>query len=247
MLNEEQMLEVFKALSDPNRMRLYTLLMASDHTNSELMNETKLSQNLLSHHLTVLTDAGLVRMHQSIGDARRHYYSADMDMPFQLQEWWGQYCPPEPGVYPALDPRPTLLFLCRSNSTRSLLSEAVARRMASATFEVQSAGVESIGEFSAVARKVLTDRGVDIDTLKPKTFDELGRTAFDYVVTVCDIVHESPLPDNLMSKHIIHWSLREPLKETFDFERQVAIAHELFDEIERRLAFLAHQIGVQKA
>ena len=53
------------------------------------MNQTGLSQNLLSHHLSVLTEAGLIRS-PGIGDARRRYFSLNFEAPQLLATWWRQ-------------------------------------------------------------------------------------------------------------------------------------------------------------
>ena len=91
MLSDDQVINVFKALADPNRLQVFELLLRSDRTNSELMEETGLRQNLLSHHLHILTEAGLIQMYQSVGDARRHYYSVDLPMIDTFGKWWKLY------------------------------------------------------------------------------------------------------------------------------------------------------------
>jgi len=49
-----------------------------------------------------------------------------------------------------------------------------------------------------------------------KTYRTLGDTNFEFVITVCDRVHESEMPPELAHAEIIHWSLRDPLQETSD-------------------------------
>lgn len=55
------LLTVFKALSDPTRLAIIERLAAEQHCVCELQEMLELPANLLSHHLRVLREAGLVR------------------------------------------------------------------------------------------------------------------------------------------------------------------------------------------
>ena len=55
------LLTVFKALSDPTRLAIIEHLAAEQHCVCELQEALELPANLLSHHLRVLREAGLVR------------------------------------------------------------------------------------------------------------------------------------------------------------------------------------------
>ncbi len=55
------LLTVFKALSDPTRLAIIEHLAAEQHCVCELQAMLELPANLLSHHLRVLREAGLVR------------------------------------------------------------------------------------------------------------------------------------------------------------------------------------------
>ncbi len=64
-----QTLGLFKALADRNRLKIIGLLAAKPHAVEELASALKLGASTVSHHLTVLSRAGLVT-------ARAHgYYS----------------------------------------------------------------------------------------------------------------------------------------------------------------------------
>ena len=68
---------VFKVLSDPTRLRLFQILLTGVHCNCELGGIMGISANLISHHIHVLTDAGLVVSERSDRDARWIYYSVN--------------------------------------------------------------------------------------------------------------------------------------------------------------------------
>lgn len=76
-----------KALADPNRLRIFKLLMQGDSCNGELNERLGLPPNLLSHHLRVLREAGLVRCRHDTLDARWIYYTVDRDAAQHWQSW----------------------------------------------------------------------------------------------------------------------------------------------------------------
>ena len=74
----EELTEIFKALSDPTRLRLVKLLSASEGALcvNALAGRLEVSQSAVSQHLRVLRQAGLVR-----GERRGYFvhYSLDSD------------------------------------------------------------------------------------------------------------------------------------------------------------------------
>ena len=50
----------FRALGDETRLRLLEILVDSERTVGDLVDQTGLGQSLVSHHLRTLRDAGLV-------------------------------------------------------------------------------------------------------------------------------------------------------------------------------------------
>ncbi len=65
-----------KALADPTRLRLLELIASGERCVCDLHTPLGLAQNLASHHLRVLREAGLVRSRKS---SRWSYYSLDRD------------------------------------------------------------------------------------------------------------------------------------------------------------------------
>ncbi|MGH2485518.1 MAG: ArsR/SmtB family transcription factor [Ktedonobacterales bacterium] len=68
---------VLKALADPTRLRIFTLLRAGEACVCEIAGELGLAENLVSHHLGVLRRSGLVRDRRDVSDARWVYYQLD--------------------------------------------------------------------------------------------------------------------------------------------------------------------------
>lgn len=89
-MNEQELSQataVFKALSDPNRLRIFAELMAGDSCNCELNDNLGLAPNLLSHHLKALEKAGLVDSRRDVVDGRWVYYAINRVNISQWQEW----------------------------------------------------------------------------------------------------------------------------------------------------------------
>jgi len=73
------MLEVFKALADPSRLRLVAVLFAGEFTVQELTSVLNMGQSRISRHLKILTEAGILSVkHQGTWS----YYRAEGVSPF---------------------------------------------------------------------------------------------------------------------------------------------------------------------
>jgi len=75
----ERAARVFKALGDPTRVRLLSLIAAGDGGEAcicDLTEPVGLSQGTVSHHMKLLTDAGLVTREQR---GKWAYFSLDGD------------------------------------------------------------------------------------------------------------------------------------------------------------------------
>ncbi len=82
-----------------------------------------------------------------------------------------------------------VLFVCTGNSCRSQMAEGWTRHLKGDRIEPYSAGLAACGlDSRAVA--AMAEAGVDISMQRSKTLADLAGVEFDYVVTVCDYVHE---------------------------------------------------------
>ena len=77
MNNLETLSILFKTLSNPNRLKIFDILMTGVHCNCEIAKLTGLSLNLISHHLNALSEANLVVSERQKDDARWIYYSVN--------------------------------------------------------------------------------------------------------------------------------------------------------------------------
>lgn len=85
---------VLKALGEPNRLRIFAELVKGDTCNAELTEQLGLPANLLSHHLRVLSEAGLVTSRRDRIDGRWIYYSVDREATARWQQWFSTLLDP---------------------------------------------------------------------------------------------------------------------------------------------------------
>ena len=69
----------FKILAEPNRLLLLDQIINGTRCNCELGKYLSLSPNLVSHHLSVLTESGLIQSERDKDDARWIYYSINVN------------------------------------------------------------------------------------------------------------------------------------------------------------------------
>lgn len=67
---------ICKAMSDANRLRIIEMLTKGEKCGCDLLEELKVTQPTLSHHMKVLSDCGLV---SSYKDGKWHHYSINCE------------------------------------------------------------------------------------------------------------------------------------------------------------------------
>lgn len=99
---------VFKALADPTRLRVLDVLTAGERCVCQIQGRfVGMPQNLLSHHLRVLREAGLVIAERR---GRWVHYRLNEEMLTTLRS-----------LIPELQPQPTSACYCQSNSASNAL------------------------------------------------------------------------------------------------------------------------------
>ena len=89
------MLELFKALADPCRLRLVGVLLRAELTVQELTQILGMGQSRISRHLKILTEAGILSVKRQ---GTWSYYRAGEDSPF--------FCAMRPFFEPELEQLP---------------------------------------------------------------------------------------------------------------------------------------------
>ena len=83
-----------KVIADPKRLRIINLLMQGVQCNCELGDQLGMPRNLISHHLGILREAGLVAVERDDNDARWVYYSINPTALNELNELFAGFFDP---------------------------------------------------------------------------------------------------------------------------------------------------------
>jgi ArsR family transcriptional regulator len=83
-----------KVLGEPNRLRIVELLREGVQCNCELGDALGMASNLISHHLRILREVGLVDVERDAVDARWIYYSLNRAALTELMAIFGAFFDP---------------------------------------------------------------------------------------------------------------------------------------------------------
>ncbi len=199
----------------PLRWRLLTELARSDLRVRELVTLPGQPQNLLSYHLRLLRDGGLVTATRSSFDGRDSYYHLDLDRCADEMVGTGTTLHPALHLTRASEtPWPAtpvaVLFVCTGNSARSPVAEALLRHRTAGRVEATSAGTRPRPRLHAHAVRALHDGyGIDISRQRPRDLNTLTGRRFDYLITLCDKAREV-CPELVDRVRRFHWSIPDP-------------------------------------
>lgn len=107
-----------------------------------------------------------------------------------------------------------VLFLCRGNSARSIMAEAILNRAGAPKFWAYSAGSHPKGDVSRHVLAFLKRRGFRTDELRSKSWTEFAAAAaprIDFVFTLCASVADEICPVWPGQPITTHWDIPEPM------------------------------------
>jgi protein-tyrosine-phosphatase/DNA-binding transcriptional ArsR family regulator len=201
----------------PLRWRLLTELSRSDLRVRELATLAGHPQNLVSYHLRLLRDAGLVTVTRSSFDGRDSYYHLDLDRCADALAGTGTALHPAlrldrtpPATVHHRRPGLTVAFVCTGNSARSPIAEALLHHHTAGHVVAASAGIHPKPRLHPHAVRALRhDFGIDITARRPRHLDTLTGRRFDYLITLCDKARET-CPEFGQHTRRLHWSIPDP-------------------------------------
>jgi ArsR family transcriptional regulator len=223
-------------LADETRWRLISELRWSDRLVGELCARLGLPQNLVSYHLGLMREVGLVRSHRSDADGRALYYGLDIT---GLQEWLAEIHTAlrlDAGISDIPRVAGPVLFVCTHNSARSQLAEGWLRQLSGGRVVARSAGTTPAG-MHPLAVQVMAEAGIDIGHQRSKSLDALADLTPTAVVTVCDLVREECGP-SLEAPLQIHWSIPNPAKVVGTATERLAAFRDARDQLRARVQSL---------
>jgi ArsR family transcriptional regulator, arsenate/arsenite/antimonite-responsive transcriptional repressor / arsenate reductase (thioredoxin) len=239
-----------RLVSHALRWRLLRELVQSDRAVWELMVLVEEPQSLVSYHLRLLRDGGLVSARRSSADRRDSYYTIDLSACREALQTAGGALHPALRLAPELPARPRtgrsrrrqrVLFLCTGNSARSQMAEALLERMSAGRIEAASAGSQP-KPLHPNAVRVLQTRGIDISANRTKHVDEFVSQRFDTVITLCDRVREV-CPEFPSRPELVHWSIPDPAHEGRSEPASYPAFERTAAELETRISFRLHLLA----
>lgn len=229
-------LQLLKLLADDTRWKLITELRRSDRQVGELVVRLGLPQNLVSYHLSVLRQAGLVQVRRSDADARALYYGLDIKALQAAYQQIGVSLQLPAVSSNGLVPTTTVVFLCTANSARSQMAEGWLRYLSGGRVPVRSAGTHP-ARIHPLAVRVMAEVGIDIGYQQSKGIDALDDVTPTVVITVCDLAREECLPC-LDAPVQLHWSIPDPVQVQGDPDEQLAVFRSTRDQLRERVEAL---------
>ena len=207
----ERLADQMKALADPVRLRLVSLLATAptgELCACALPAAVGKSQATVSHHLSLLVSAGLIDREQR---GKWAWFRLRHDRLALLRAALGE------GATPRRTRKAVVLFLCVHNAGRSQMAAGFMRSLAKDRIDVVSAGSEPAAALNPTAVKAMREVGVDIRRSTPQRWtDDIARSA-DVVVSIgCG--DECPV---FPGTRRVDWSLDDPAGQPIEVVRRI--------------------------
>lgn len=106
-----------------------------------------------------------------------------------------------------------VLFVCKGNHARSIMAEAILRRLAGDKFSVFSAGAQPRAEINPFVVRLLASLNHDLSGLRPKSWDEFARpdaSEMDFVFTLSETAANAAPPAWPGGPTTALWTLPDP-------------------------------------
>jgi protein-tyrosine-phosphatase/DNA-binding transcriptional ArsR family regulator len=243
----------FAALSQESRLDLMRLLIAEGANGlpaGDLSLRLGLPPSTLSFHLSALERAGLT---QSTRHGRQIVHAVRLAGLRRLLAFLTETCcggrpelcgdiarllPALPEEDHGMTPAFNVLFLCTHNSARSIMAEAILRKIGGARFQAYSAGSDPNAEPNPEVIAKLHAFGHDAAPLRSKSWHEFtGQNAprMDFVIALCDTLDGQTCPDFSEFAVTAAWPLPDPAKFSGNATERATMLNELYASLRRRL------------
>jgi arsenate reductase len=243
----------FAALSQETRVDLMRLLVAEGASGlraGDIVSRLAVPPSTLSFHLAALERAGLTR---STRHGRHIVHAARIAGLRQLLSFLTETCcggrpelcgdlarllPPSPDEDQGMAPAFNVLFLCTHNAARSIMAEAILRKIGGTRFRAYSAGSDPAAAPNAEVVEKLRALGHDTGDLRSKSWSEFsGPSApeMDFIVTLCDTPNGQLCPDFGDLAVTAAWPLPDPARFDGSPVERAAMLNMLYASLRRRI------------
>ncbi|MFK8012597.1 MAG: arsenate reductase ArsC [Marinicellaceae bacterium] len=128
-----------------------------------------------------------------------------------------------------------ILFICTHNRCRSILGEAITRKLCDESIHVRSAGSAPAGKVHPETLRNLARHGYDTQDLISNSWDDLGDFVPDITITVCDNAAKEACPLWLGKAIKIHWGLPDPTHADITAEDRPKVFDSVINTLENRI------------
>ena len=260
-MEETQAIDALSALAQPTRRRVFRRLMGAGARGipaGELAASEGVPHNTMSTHLAVLLKAGLIRSRRA---GRSMFYAIDLEgtralLTYLVSDCCGghpEVCAPllelaetarhdHPeavplAATPAAGPY-NVLFLCTANSARSIMAEVILNQIGHGRFMAFSAGSDPASAPLPEMLDYLDKRGHNTMGVRSKSWDEFlaaDAPRMDFVIALCDVLHEQKCPEFGKTVVSTSWPLPDPRKFAGNPTERATLLNELYASLHRRL------------
>lgn len=241
------------ALSQETRLDLVRLLIAEGANGlpaGEIGNRLNVPASTLSFHLAALERVGLT---QSTRHGRQIIHAVRIANLRRLLGFLTETCcggrpelcgdiahllPASQNEDQGMTAAFNVLFLCTHNSARSIMAEAILRKIGGTGFQAYSAGSDPIAEPNQEVMAKLRALGHDTDNLRSKSWHEFtGPSAprMDFVITLCDTLDGQTCPDFGDLAVTGAWPLPDPAKFAGSAIERASMLNMLYASLRRRI------------
>jgi protein-tyrosine-phosphatase len=133
---------------------------------------------------------------------------------------------------PKIMKKKRIVFICVENARRSQMAQGFAEAFGQAKIEAYSAGSRPSSSIDPMVIEVMREKGIDLETKRPKGLNDLPPIEMDYLVTMgC----EESCPA-VLAKKIIEWEIPDPKGKSMDDIRKIR------DMLEAKVKMLLEEV-----
>lgn len=136
------------------------------------------------------------------------------------------------------DGKINVLFVCKDNSIRSIIAQALLNRFSQDRFRAFSCGLQPAAEFHPRTMEMLKAQGLPLEHPQPRSLSEFlgdGAPEMDLVINLCD----QPLPRLPGNPFAAHWGISDPMAHRGDLVSERITFRRTFRELENRVRLIA--------
>lgn len=135
-----------------------------------------------------------------------------------------------------------VLFLCTTNSARSIIAEAIINQTGLWTVPRLQRGSQPSGRVNPLALELLERHRFSVKGLRSKSWAEFttpDAPHMDFVITLCDQVRGEVCPEWPGNPITAHWGIPDPALVTGTQEERMAAFRDALRALERRIRIFA--------